>query len=437
MLCILFHNQALTILSRYILRQHLGPLLFGLALIVFVLMLDAILQMMDQVLSKGLSSGVAGRLFLYNLAWIVALAVPMAVLVAALMAFGRLAVDNEITAAKASGIGFVRLVFPVLAGAAILAALMVLFNDRVLPDWNHRARNLAADLQRRKAALALKQKEGAFIHGLGPYSLLIRQVDEQTNRLRGITLLDSGEPGAPAILHAAAGELSIFAEGSYVRLVLEDGEFHRIEAGDPERFSRGSFRRQVVHVEDPQRAFNPHQSAYRSDREMDIAALYRAAQEHRRRQEQTRSSMDSAFAAFAASLSRPDSAAQQAQTRELQRLFQKQWSVLDNSAQAADAYWVEIHKKFSIPFACVVFVLVGAPLGTLLRRRGAAVSVGISLAFFWAYWMFLIGGEELADRGYLSPALSMWAPNLVFGALGICLLRAAALDRPLWRRRPL
>ena len=427
----------MTTLSRYLLRQHLGPLLFGLSLIVFVLMLDAVLQMMDQVLSKGLAFGVAGRLFLYNLAWIVALAVPMAVLIAALMAFGRLAVDNEITAAKASGISFLRLVRPVLAASSVLAALMVLFNDRVLPDWNHRARNLAADLQRRKAALALKQKEGSFIHGLGPYSLLVRQVDEQANRLRGITLFDSSTPGSPATLHAAFGELSIFAEGRYIRLVLHDGEFHRIEDGDPEKFSRGSFRRQVVNVEDPQRAFSPYHSSYRSDREMDIAALYRAAQEHRRRQGETRSFMDSTFRAFTPSLARPDSAGQAAQARELQRLFQKQWSLHDSNAQAADAYWVEIHKKFSIPFACVVFVLLGAPLGALLRRRGAAVSVGISLAFFWAYWMFLIGGEELADRGYLSPALSMWAPNLVFGALGILLLRAAALDRPLWRRRPL
>ena len=91
---------------------------------------------------------------------------------------------------------------------------------------------------------------------------------------------------------------------------------------------------------------------------------------------------------------------------------------------------MEIHKKFSIPVACLVFVLVGAPLGVTIRRRGTAVSVGISLVFFWIYWMFLIGGEELADRGFIPPAVSMWAPNLLFGLMGLYLTRLTALDRP-------
>jgi lipopolysaccharide export system permease protein len=90
---------------------------------------------------------------------------------------------------------------------------------------------------------------------------------------------------------------------------------------------------------------------------------------------------------------------------------------------------VEIHKKFSIPCACVVFVLVGAPLGVSVRRRGAAVSVAISLGFFWVYWMFLIGGEELADRGMVPPAAAMWAPNVLFAAVGLVLVRAVFADR--------
>ncbi|MBI2506411.1 MAG: LptF/LptG family permease [Candidatus Latescibacteria bacterium] len=427
----------MTTLSRYILRQHLGPFCFGLTLIVFVLMIDAVLQVMDQVLSKGVTLGLAGQLFLYNLAWILALAVPMAVLIAALMAFGRLSVDHEIIAAKASGVGFLQLARPVLGVASLLTVLMVLFNDRVLPDWNHRARNLSADLQRRKAALVLKQKEGSFIHGLGSYSLLVHHVDQEANLLQGITVLDSGGQGPPPTLRAASGELGLFDEGRYIRLTLNEGEFLRFDEGDPRRLIRGTFARQVVHVEDPQRALTPYQSSFRSDREMDLAALYLAAREQRQRQQSARRLMDSTLQVFIASLDTAgtDSAGQLAQrVQQAEKFIQKQWNLWDHSGQAADSYWVEIHKKFSIPFACVVFVLLGAPLGALLRRRGAAVSVGISLAFFWNYWMFLIGGEELADRGLLSPALSMWAPNLVFGALGLYLLYCAALDRPLWRR---
>lgn len=396
-------------------------------------MIDAVLQVMDQVLSKGVTLGQAGQLFLYNLAWILALAVPMAVLIAVLMAFGRLAVDCELIAAKASGVGFVQLTRPLLVAALLLAALMVLFNDRVLPDWNHRARNLAADLQRRKAALVLKEKEGAFIHGLGAYSLLVHQVDEAANRLQGITALDSGDQGPPTTLRAASGEISIYEEGRYIRLTLNEGEFLRFDGGDPQRLLRGTFTRQVVHVEDPQRALSPSQSSFRSDREMDIAALYQAATEQRQRQQQARRLMDSTQAVIATLDTGAADSAGRAPPAE--KFLKKQRHLWEQSGQDADSYWVEIHKKFSIPFACVVFVLLGAPVGARVRRRGAAVSVGISLAFFWAYWMFLIAGEELADRGLLSPALSMWAPNLVFGALGLYLLYCTAHDRPLYRRR--
>ena len=85
--------------------------------------------------------------------------------------------------------------------------------------------------------------------------------------------------------------------------------------------------------------------------------------------------------------------------------------------------------------ACLVFVLIGAPLGILIRRRGAAVAVGISLVFFWLYWMFLIGGEELADRGFIDPALSMWAPNAIIGAFGLYMTWATTRSGTgLWKR---
>jgi lipopolysaccharide export system permease protein len=82
---------------------------------------------------------------------------------------------------------------------------------------------------------------------------------------------------------------------------------------------------------------------------------------------------------------------------------------------------VEIHKKFSIPVACIVFMLIGAPLGVMTRKGGLATSIGLSLFFFIIYWAFLIGGEELADRMFMSGALSMWLPNIVIGIFGVYL----------------
>ena len=430
-------------LSLYLLRQHLLPFVLGFSLIVFVLVLDVVLQMLDQVLSKGLSAGMAMQLFVYNLAWIVALAVPMAVLVSVLMTYGRLAADNEILALKASGISFTRLLIPTLLAASLLAVLMVMFNDRILPDWNHKARNLAVTLRRAKAALVLKQKEGIFIRDLGPYSLLVRNVDEEANELHDLTLYDTGHPGPPTTLRAARGKVEIFNEGGYIRLQLEDGETHEIDADDPSRFTRSTFSRQVVHIRDSKRDLSPnYRSSYRSDREMDVSAMMRAVEGLRHENERARRQIDSTATAFVDSLTTSELQEDglRNESRRVAGRLDKQWRLFASRERRANAFLVEVHTKFSIAVACIVFVLVGAPLGALVRARGATVSVTLSLIFFFAYWMFLIGGEELADRGFIPPWTAMWAPNVVFGIIGALLLRAVTLDRGFfgsllsWRR---
>jgi len=433
----------LTTLSRYVLKEHALPFALGFVLILFVLLLDVVLQTMDQVLSKGLSPLAALQLLLFNLAWIVALAVPMAVLIAVLMTFARLAADGEIIAAKACGISFFALLRPVLAAAAVLQLLMVAFNDRVLPDWNHQARILASSLQRTKAALVLKEKEGVFIPNLGNYHLLVRRIDPQTNELSGITVYDASRPGPPVVLHAPRGRVELFGDGSYVRLELADGHMQRIESSTGDRFLHGTFTRQVLHIKDPRRRYERRNSSFRSDREMDIATMRRSVLERRREQQRAHARLDSTVARYLElQAEMPDEMATgdlvdtteapidlDRVARETAEEVRKQWRLIDNRAARINEFEVEIHKKFSIPTACLVFALVGAPLGALIRRRGAAVSVGVSLFFFWVYWMFLIGGEELADRGFIPPTLAMWAPNIVFALAGWGLLRLVAYDR--------
>ncbi len=433
----------MTTLSRYVLKEHALPFALGFVLILFVLLLDVVLQTMDQVLSKGLSPLAALQLLLFNLAWIVALAVPMAVLIAVLMTFARLAADGEIIAAKACGISFFALLRPVLAAAAVLQLLMVAFNDRVLPDWNHQARILASSLQRTKAALVLKEKEGVFIPNLGNYHLLVRRIDPQTNELSGITVYDASRPGPPVVLHAPRGRVELFGDGSYVRLELADGHMQRIESSTGDRFLHGTFTRQVLHIKDPRRRYERRNSSFRSDREMDIATMRRSVLERRREQQRAHARLDSTVARYLElQAEMPDEMATgdlvdtteapidlDRVARETAEEVRKQWRLIDNRAARINEFEVEIHKKFSIPTACLVFALVGAPLGALIRRRGAAVSVGVSLFFFWVYWMFLIGGEELADRGFIPPTLAMWAPNIVFALAGWGLLRLVAYDR--------
>ena len=140
------------IFYRYTVREHIIPFLYSFGIIVFFLVMQLAVQLLEKIIRKGLAPLVVLELFLIQLGWIVALAIPMAILVATLMTFGRMSADNEILAIKASGRNLYSLITPVFVGSAVLAVLLVFFNNLILPEANHRAANLASDISRKKPA---------------------------------------------------------------------------------------------------------------------------------------------------------------------------------------------------------------------------------------------------------------------------------------------
>ena len=129
-------------LHWHILRAHAGPFVFSLVTLMFIFLLQFIMKFIDQLVGKGLGGWVIGELIALNLAWMVVLAVPMSVLVSTLMAFGSLSGTNEVTAMKATGMSLYRMLFTVVIASVVLTWLLVLFNNRVLPEANHRAKTL-------------------------------------------------------------------------------------------------------------------------------------------------------------------------------------------------------------------------------------------------------------------------------------------------------
>ena len=115
--------------------------------------------------------------------------------------------------------------------------------------------------------------------------------------------------------------------------------------------------------------------------------------------------------------------------KNLKRGVNNDSRLLTNYTNKKNRYLVELNKKFSIPVASIVFILIGAPLGVMARRGNFAISGAISLGFFILYWAFLIAGENLADRGNITPFLSMWLPNIILGALGIYLIYKNSKNR--------
>lgn len=428
------------VLSRYVLKEHVVPFVFGFSVIMFLLVVDLILQKMDLMLGKGIAPGVVLELFLLNTAWMIALAVPMAVLVATLMAFGRLSADGEISAMQALGIGVFRVILPIFFTGTALALGLVVFNDRVLPEFNYRARMLMGDIQRKRPTVALEDRSGVFIQDFVNYRILIGDIDRRTSILKDVLIYKYEAGGYPVSIAAETGRVRIDGESDEALVTLENGEWHRVDKADPDVYIRARFRKKTLRLGEAGRQLIRTMSHYRTDREMGLGAMMKKvdAYQHEASALQAEAA-DSAGAALkrllfeAGTERRPFGI-----VADLARKFRTDAAIRHHKLRQSDRYRVEIHKKLSIPVACMVFVVIGAPLGIRVRGSSPAVGAGISIGFFLLWWLCLISGETLADRGYVSPWVAMWSPNFLVLSCGAWLVFGTVLEWRIgrWRRKP-
>ncbi len=388
------------IIDRHLIRGLALPFVLSLSVLTFVLLMDRLFELINMIIQKKVPVLTVSKVFFLSLPYMLTMTIPMAVLVAVIMNYGRLSQDNELTALKSSGVPFIRLLAAPLLAGIILTVGLFFFNDRLMPETNHRVKNLLMDISETKPTLQLK--ENIFITDFTGYNILIRRIDPKTSELGNVTIYEQKDNSQPRTILASKGHLLVSPQAASLKLELSDGEIHQMDPEDKTRYHRMSFKKHIIYLPmDPQ---IQHQvRTYRSDREMSSGMMRQA------------------IAAIRNEL-RP----LQAQLADSSRLppprFSQLSSEVHNRISEIRRYQVEIQKKMAIPAACLVFILIGAPLGVITRKGNLGVSFGLSLGFFILYYVALIGGEELADRQILSPVLAMWAANIVLGGCGLVLL---------------
>lgn len=437
------------LLERYVLREHLLPFLLGFSVVTAVLILDFLFDYLDLIVTKGIPGLIVFKLFLMALGWITALSVPCGVLVASLMTFGRMAQDNELTAIRSCGINLGRLLVPVLCGAAGVAILLALFNNYILPDTNHAFANLSIAIHRKSPTAVIRA--GVFNSDFPDKSVLVGRVNDRTGELAEITIYDFSRGAVPTTILATTGLMKYSPDGTTLRLDLYDGEIHEVpEGGDTRKYRRLQFKTHTILMHNSDAALQMPEREARGEREMNIGQLRHEidllAASYGEKRVRLQHDLDSlgfpdyatfarrtlpkprGLAGFVAGArlalggltgARADTARAYLTDGDQQRLVLSRME-LDTLHKRMNSYGVEVQKKFSIPFACIVFVLLGAPLGMKARRGGVTTSA-ISVVFFIIYYLFLIGGEQLADRNILSPAVAMWSPNVILGLPGLWL----------------
>lgn len=387
------------ILYRYILAEHVGPFVFAVFTATLVLLLARIFKMMELIISKGVDVLTVGELFSYFLPSLLAMTVPMAVMVASLMAFGRLSSDNEITALKSAGVSLYRIVWPVVVVGLVMGVGMYFFIDRVVPASNLRFKDLMLSIGMKRPDLELKER--VFIQDFPGYELYIEKMDDRTGEMRNVTIFQMEGGRLKSTIVAERGRVASRNVRGLVVLELYDGEMHEVTPENPETYRRLRFDKQTVNLEFDSELVRTA-SAAKGDREM-TAAEMRAAVEK----------LKEGIAMTGA----------EAATTFIEEKYRQQQ--IDLLERRKDEYLVEIYKKTAIPFACAALVLVGAPMGVIIRRGGKGAGFSFSIGFFLLYYIMLLAGEAFGDRGMMPPFLAMWLPNILLTVLGVWLLTRA------------
>lgn len=426
------------LLPRYIARELVMPFIFALGIIVFILFINFFLRAVDRFLGKGLDLFTILEYLFLNLAWIVALAVPMAVLIATLMAFGRLSEDNEINALRASGISFLTILRPALLFGTAICLLLIFFNTKILPEMNFHARLLAGDIRKMRPGLDIEP--GHFIDNIPNYSMIIR--GKEGNLMEDVRIFSKASKEVQTSIYSKTGELSTLDDA--IILTLYDGEIHELDLNNFSNYRRINFEKHIITIPADDLMLNRRDTANRSDREMTLDLMQEKKIKYAKRKMRVEERLHSTIMKVTGSDIFPENFAdtqkmlnmykenvkqdtsltsaqlklKERRIRSLERQAKNEFRLLESYIRSWNKYAVEIHKKFSLPVACILFVLVGAPLGTLSQKGGFTAAITLGFGFFLIYYIFLIGGEEMADRNIVSPIVGMWTPNVLLAILG-------------------
>jgi lipopolysaccharide export system permease protein len=426
------------------------PFIFSLLIIVFILFTQFLLRAIDRFIGKGLDPGVIFEYLFLNLGWIAALAVPMAVLVAALMSFGQFSEDNEITAMRASGISFTTIVRPALIMGFIIAGTLILFNAFIMPEMNFKARMLSGDIYRKRPDLNIEP--GYFMDDLPDYSIIIREKENDT--LKDVRIFSKSGRETQTSIHSKTGELSTIDDA--IILDLFNGEIHELDLRDYGNYRRIEFVKHKITIPADDLFLNRRYTTRRSDREMTIGMIIDKRENILLRQNIVKARIGRAFIrtgldsivpptfeasefaitkykeSFSSDTSKSgDEIYRKEKDIDIAiRQLRNEYNLLRSYNKSDNKYEVELHKKFSLPVACILFIMTGASLGVLFRKGGFTIATSLSFGFFLVYYVLMIGGEDLADRTILTPMVGIWFPNILLFIIATYLLLHTVREQP-------
>lgn len=367
-------------LYRYLMKELFPSFLLGVVGFTFILLTGRILQLTELFVNKGIPLGFILKLLYFLLPSFLVLTIPMATLLSVLLAFNRLSGDNEITALKASGVSLYQMTPPVLLLALTTTLATTFLSLYSLPRANQASRSLLYEMASSRAHAGVRER--VFNDDFEGLVLYVERVTPRTFQWENVFISDSRNAAETHTIIARQGMVLSDPHLLIVTLRLKNGAIHKL--GDqPNAYQKIDFNTYDLRL-DLKTGLKEKKSGEKHPAEMSLSELADAVQALRSKKADFKPQM------------------------------------------------IKIHEKFSIPFACLVFGIIGIPLGLQSRTSRAGRSIGFawSIGVLLIYYLLTNAGTSLAERGVIQLEVGMWAANAIFLGFGIYLLNKATNESP-------
>jgi len=440
-------------LHLFLIKSFLGPFIATFFIAIFILLMQFLWKYVDDLVGKGLEFTQIAELIFYASARFVPVALPIAMLIASVMVFGKLGENYELVALKSSGISLIRILFPLTIFVIIISYGSFLFSNYVMPIANLKNGSMIYDIQKKKPALNIK--EGIFYKDIEGFSIKVAEKDADGKTLNDIIIYDhTAKNGNDKVIISKSGIMQLTKDEKFLELILYNGHSY---IDIPEKKRNGSNPYRTTHFKEDLIRFdlssfstiNNSETLYKGHYAMlsnqqlatAIDSLYAKFEERKgtftknitdkyTHNSQTDSLVNSEDLTTIKKKQQYDIAINKIQT--LKSIAKSNKNDLEYRKIIITKHNIEWHRKISLAIACLLLFLIGAPLGSIIRKGGFGLPVLVSVLFFVFFHVLNTIGEKSAKELTIEAYKGIWLANIVFAPIALFLIYKAKNDAQLF-----
>ena len=457
-------------IHKFVLKAYLGPMILTFFIVMFVLLMNFMWRYIDELVGKGLSADIIIELISYAMANMIPMGLPLAMLLAAIMTMGNLGENYELLAMKSAGMSLIQITKPLIILVSLIAVGSFFIGNNLVPYANKKMFSIIFDIRQQKPTLEFQ--DGLFFNGIENMSIRVSHQEPDTHLLHDVLIYDNRSAnGNMNTVVADSGYIRLSPDKRYLLVTLFNGETYE-QTRSGQWFTKSALRHHIFERQDQAIAMEGFDMG-RTDANLFSNSQTKNINELQRDIDSLELTVNSAttrsyepllknqlFVRDNSVLPMPDSmkidktgfrdllvmdSLQVLPIREKERIWDQARTLAKNSRnmfsfdesaskEALNQLYrskVEWHKKMSLPVSIMIFFLIGAPLGAIIRKGGLGLPVVVSVIFFVIYYMISLSGEKFAKEGTWNAIYGMWLSTFVLTPIAVYLTYKATNDSAL------